>query len=192
MTFSIDCITGRTHFPCRAQGLDHAFWCQATMVYQNDLTLQALSQFTPLERSGIWTNHQLPVGEPVLIGSHSLDPPRDQEDVHSSDKAPGSEVGLGKWSRRWAGACRTVVAWSKAGRSQWDWEHMGSFMTGNGDRGQWAGRERRKPGEWRRVRTKFPCQGEWAAVAGLSLGLWSLCQPRNPVEQTCIEFGTHN
>lgn len=142
MTFSIDCITGRTHFPCRAQGLDHAFWCQATMVHQNDLTLQALSQFTPLERSGIWTNHQLPVGEPVLIGSHSLDPPRDQEDVHSSDKAPGSEVGLGKRSRRWEGPAGQWLHEAKqAGASEigntWGhlWQATAIEVSGQAERG---------------------------------------------------------
>lgn len=179
MIFSIDCLTDRIHFLCRAQGLDHAFWCQATMVHQNDLTLQAFSQFFPPEISGIWTNHQLPIGEPVPIGSHSLYPPHEQEKVLSSGKVPGSEVGVGKQSKRWAGACRTVVAWIKAGRSQWDWEHMGPFTAGRGSRGQWAGRER-KLGEWRRVRTKFPRQGEWAAVAGSGLGSLKPIQPRNP------------
>lgn len=180
MTFSIDCLTDRTHFPCSAQGLDDAFWCQATMVHQNDLTLQALSQFSPPPISDVWTNHQLPIREPVLIVSQSLDPPHDQEEVHSSDKAPGSEVGLGKWSKRWAGACRTVAAWNKSGRSQWDWEHMGPLTAGKGSRGQWAGRERRKLGEWRRVRTKFPCQGEWAAVAGSGPGGLKPMPPKNP------------
>lgn len=143
MTFSMGCLLDRTHFPCHPQGLDPAFWCQATMVYHNDPTPQALSHLPPPQMSGIFSNHHW--------GTCSDWFPQSRP---SSWLGGGSQLWQGLRVRSWAREMEQEMSrdlkdsgcMKQSGRSQWDGDTGAHLLPARAGE---ARRKERPGGRWR-------------------------------------------